>query len=92
MGDRPWDWSQWVSLAEWWHNTNFHASFKLTPYEVVYKQLPMWLLPYETKTTQVLAVDATLRTRYERVYKQLQVFDFGNARHTESYFDFSLRI
>lgn len=62
-GERPKDWSQWLSLVEWSYNTNFHASTKITPYEALYSQLPQKLLPYEAGTTQVIAIETTLRTR-----------------------------
>ena len=29
-------WVQWLPLAEWWYNTNYHATTKMTPYEAVY--------------------------------------------------------
>eukprot|EP00253_Pinus_taeda_P034928 PITA_34928 len=33
-------WVQWLPLGEWWYNTNYHATSKMTPYEAVYGQLP----------------------------------------------------
>jgi len=33
-------WLQWLPLVEWWYNTNYHATTKMTPYEAVYGQLP----------------------------------------------------
>jgi hypothetical protein len=33
---KPKDWSKWVSLAEWWYNTNFHTSLNITPFEALY--------------------------------------------------------
>lgn len=79
MGDRPKDWSQWVPLAEWWYSTNFHASSKLIPYEIVYGQLPPKLLPYEVGTTQVVAVDMVLCTREQTL--QLLKENLLNAQH-----------
>jgi hypothetical protein len=32
----PKKWSSWLSLAEWWYNTNFHTSLKTTPFEALY--------------------------------------------------------
>eukprot|EP00253_Pinus_taeda_P019405 PITA_19405 len=29
-------WVQWIPLAKWWYNTNYHATTKMTPYEAVY--------------------------------------------------------
>jgi Integrase zinc binding domain/Integrase core domain len=28
---QPKTWAKWVSLAEWWYNTNFHTAIKCTP-------------------------------------------------------------
>ena len=32
-------WVQWLPLAKWWYNTNYHATTKMTPYEAIYGQL-----------------------------------------------------
>lgn len=37
-GDHPKHWVQWLPLAEWWYNTNYHSAIKTTPYYVVYGQ------------------------------------------------------
>eukprot|EP00253_Pinus_taeda_P019095 PITA_19095 len=37
-------WVQWLPLAEWWYNTNYHAHHQNDPYEAVYGQLPLPLL------------------------------------------------
>ncbi|GAA0158054.1 hypothetical protein LIER_15176 [Lithospermum erythrorhizon] len=37
---RPKDWSNWLPLAEFWYNTNFHLSLKLTPFEALYGYKP----------------------------------------------------
>jgi hypothetical protein len=36
----PKDWSKWLSLAEFWYNTNFHTALGLTPFEVFYGHPP----------------------------------------------------
>lgn len=41
--DKPSNWSKWLTLAEWWYNTNFHSSIQTTPYEVVYGQAPPFI-------------------------------------------------
>lgn len=33
---KPTAWSNWLSLAEWWYNTNYHSSLKMTPFEALY--------------------------------------------------------
>ncbi|GJX85847.1 ty3-gypsy retroelement polyprotein [Tanacetum coccineum] len=39
-GEKPKEWVKWVSLAEYWYNTNYHSSAHTTPFEVVYGQPP----------------------------------------------------
>lgn len=39
--DRPTSWKQWLPLAEWWYNTNFHTAIKMTPFEACYGYKPM---------------------------------------------------
>lgn len=62
-GDRPKDWTRWLSLAEWAYNTSTHTSTKLSPFEAVYGQPPPRLMPYEPGTTRVQAVEDELRSR-----------------------------
>ncbi|GJZ44395.1 retrovirus-related pol polyprotein from transposon TNT 1-94 [Tanacetum coccineum] len=35
--EKPKEWSHWLSLAEYWYNTNFHININTTPFEVVYR-------------------------------------------------------
>ncbi|KAL0355639.1 UNVERIFIED_CONTAM: hypothetical protein Sradi_4010800 [Sesamum radiatum] len=37
---RPKQWNQWLSLAEYLYNTNFHTSLKLTPFQALYGYSP----------------------------------------------------
>ncbi|GAA0164062.1 hypothetical protein LIER_39712 [Lithospermum erythrorhizon] len=37
---RPKDWNKWLPLVEFWYNTNFHSSLKLTPFEALYGYKP----------------------------------------------------
>lgn len=61
--DSPGNWSCWLPLAEWWYNTNFHSSAKLTPFEIVYNQPPPVHMPYLPGETNVEAVDRSLQKR-----------------------------
>lgn len=44
--DKPQTWRSWLSLAEWWYNTSFHASLNATPHEALYGPTPLPLGPY----------------------------------------------
>ncbi|KAL6342750.1 hypothetical protein AAG906_016584 [Vitis piasezkii] len=64
-GDKPKGWVKWLPLAEWWYNTNIHASTKLSPFESVYGYPLPKLIPYTPGTTQLQEVENTLKTRDE---------------------------
>jgi len=64
-GEVPHEWSLWISLAEWWYNTNWHSAIGLTPYEVVYGQPPSIHIPYIAGDSKVEAIDRSLKAREE---------------------------
>ena len=47
----------WLPLAEFWFNTNFHSLTKVTPFEALYGYPPPRLLDYIPGTTSVEAVN-----------------------------------
>ena len=61
--DRPHSWVDWLPLVEYWLNTNFLTSTKLTPFEALFGYPPPRLLDYIPDTTKVDSVDVHLRTR-----------------------------
>ena len=61
--DRPKDWTSWLASAEWAYNTSEHSSTRVTPFEIVYRQEPPRLLPYEPGTTAVQVVEDKMRSR-----------------------------
>lgn len=69
--DQPSTWSKWLSLAEWWYNTNSHTSIRTTPYEVVYGQPTPIHLPYLPGESSNITVDRSLTAR-EAALKLLQ--------------------
>jgi hypothetical protein len=56
-------WAQWLPLAEWWYNTSYHTTTRMTPFEVVYRQKPPSVLSYLLGTSKVQAIDQTLTVR-----------------------------
>jgi hypothetical protein len=56
-------WAQWLPLAEWWYNTTYHTTTRMTPFEVVYGQKPPSVLSYLLGTSKVQVVDQTLTVR-----------------------------
>ena len=63
--DRPSTWVEWLPLAKFWFNTNFHTSIKMTPFETLYGYPPPRVLDYVAGTTRVDAVDLLLRDRQQ---------------------------
>ena len=63
--DRPQTWVEWLPLAKFWFNTNFHTSTKLTPFETLFGYPPPKLLDYIPGTTKIDSVDVQLRTRQQ---------------------------
>ena len=61
--EQPRSWYSWLSLAEFWYNTNFHSSTKITPFQVVYGQPPPIHTPYLPGSTVVEVVDRSLAAR-----------------------------
>jgi hypothetical protein len=56
-------WAQWLPLAEWWYNTSYHTTTRMTPFEAVYGQKPPSVLSYLSVVSKVQAVDLTLTAR-----------------------------
>ena len=63
--DRPSTWVEWLPLAEFWFNTNFHTSIKMTPFETLYGYPPPRVLDYVAGTTRIDVVDLMLRDRQQ---------------------------
>jgi len=63
--NKPHSWVDWLPLAEFWFNTNFHTSTKLTPFETLFGYPSPSLLDYIPGTTKVDNVDVHLRTRQQ---------------------------
>lgn len=61
--DRPYLWSKWIPLAEYWYNTSFHTATHITPFEAVYGQPPPIHLPYLPGESKVAVVARTLQER-----------------------------
>ena len=54
---------EWLPLVEFWFNTNFHTSIKLTPFEDLYGYPPPRVMDDVPDITQVGVVDLLLKDR-----------------------------
>ena len=70
MGEKPHTWSRWLGLAEYWYNTTYHSSIKMTPFEALYGYAPPLHVPYFPGDSNVEAVDLALRHRRNDHYTQ----------------------
>jgi hypothetical protein len=61
--DKPSLWVEWLPLAEYWFNTNYHVATKLSPFEALYGYQPPRLMEFNYGTTRVDAVEDLLEQR-----------------------------
>ena len=78
--DQPHTWFDWLHLVEFWFNTNYHTSTKLTLYEALYGFPPPKVLDYIPSTTKVDAQDKLLHTRSEMLALLKQNFCAAQSR------------
>lgn len=71
IAEQPKSWSQWVPWAEFWYNTNYHASTGSTPFELVYGRAPPALTRFLPGEIRVEAVRRELMDRDE-ILRQLK--------------------
>jgi len=62
-GDQPKEWIRWLPWAEWWYNTTYHFTTKMTPFEAVYERPPPILPTYTPGSSIVDQVDRVLQDR-----------------------------
>jgi transposase InsO family protein len=51
--ERKHEWAQWLPLVEWWYNTYYHTTIRMTPFEAVYGQNPPSVLSYMSGVSKV---------------------------------------
>nr|GEY42794.1 reverse transcriptase [Tanacetum cinerariifolium] len=76
--EKPKEWSKWLSLAEYWYNTNFHTFIQTTPYEAVYGKPPPSPIAYVQSQNHVDNVDRSPSARETMV--QLLKFHLQRAQ------------
>ena len=63
IGDRPHIWASWLYLTEFWFNSNYHTSTKMSPFKALYGFAPPRILDYVPGLTKVAAVETILHDR-----------------------------
>jgi len=56
VNDKQNKWLQWLHLAEWWYNSTYHTSAKMTPFQALYGYEPPKWKEFAISQTQVAAV------------------------------------
>jgi hypothetical protein len=54
--DKQNKWLQWLHLAEWWYNSTYHTSAKMTPFQALYGYQPPSWKELATNQTKVASV------------------------------------
>lgn len=62
-GELPHSWFHWLSLVEFWHNTNCYSSINMSLFELLYGYPPPLYIPYFPKDSQVTEVNSMLCMR-----------------------------
>ncbi|CAL9021220.1 unnamed protein product [Prunus brigantina] len=94
VDDKPTTWIQWFPWVEWWYNTTYHSTIKMTPFQAVYGQPPPSVDFYSPGSTVVVAVDLALRERetllrhlrHNMQVAQERMSFFANHKRTEGHF------
>nr|GEY33789.1 hypothetical protein [Tanacetum cinerariifolium] len=93
--EKPNELAQWLALAKFWYNTNFHTAIQTTSYEAVYGQNPPVYAPYMLEETVVKQVDRTLQAReqalnlikFHLIRAQGRMRNLANKHRTNRDFD-----
>ncbi|KAJ0578410.1 putative nucleotidyltransferase, Ribonuclease H [Helianthus annuus] len=65
--DKPTGWVKWLSLAEFWYNTNYHNALGITPFQALYGYPPPLFVPYVPRDVRTAAVNEVLQDREETI-------------------------
>lgn len=92
---KPKEWSRHLPWAEYWFNTNWHTSTKVTPYEAVYGRAPPHILTYVPELIQDKEVAAAMISRDNALHllkdnlllSQDQIRKIANAHRTDRHFE-----
>ena len=67
--DKKNKWLQWLHLTEWWYNSTYHTSAKMTPFQSLYGYQPPYWKELATNQTKV----ATVKDLLDESQKVVQI-------------------
>ena len=70
--DKQNKWVQWLHLAEWWYNSTYHTSTKMTPFQALYGYAPPKWKDIITNQARVASVKDHLEENKKVVLKYLK--------------------
>lgn len=62
-GHKPKEWSKWLALEEYWYNSNYHTTTKMSQFKILYRYNPPQLSFELISQSQVAVVDEWLQDR-----------------------------
>jgi len=65
VSDKQTQWVKWLPLAEWWYNTSFHITTKMTPFMALYGYQPPSITSYLRENSKVQAVEHHIEHQQE---------------------------
>ncbi|GKC50052.1 ty3-gypsy retrotransposon protein, partial [Tanacetum coccineum] len=71
VANRPQQWVRFLPWAEYWYNSSYHSSIKMSPFQALYGRLPLFVIPYPLGSSKVATVDELLVER-DRLLRQLK--------------------
>eukprot|EP01018_Ginkgo_biloba_P024719 Gb_03960 [translate_table: standard] len=63
--DKQAQWCEWLPLAEWWYNTTYHTSTKMTPFQALYGYEPPSIKTFLTDSPKIQAVESHIQQTQE---------------------------
>jgi len=93
--DKQTQWVKWLPLAEWWYNTSFHTTTKMTPFMVLYGYHPLSITSTLSEKSKVQVVEDHIEHQKQVIQllkdnltpMQNQMKQQENQHHSERSFD-----
>ncbi|KAL5723866.1 hypothetical protein ACHQM5_007208 [Ranunculus cassubicifolius] len=88
--DKPTSWTKWLPLAEFWFNTNYHSSLKMSPFKALYGYSPPHYDISPEISTPIAAVTDYLQHRWQML--QLIKYNLTQAQERMKWFSDKKRV
>jgi transposase InsO family protein len=65
--EHPKKWISWLPLAQWWYNSSFHSSLKISPFQALYGYPPPSNTLDHPPRSNIEAVNSLLKDRHHNL-------------------------